>query len=95
MCTCEGAGTTSQPCMGAIVHSLAGTPLDTGLDPASLTGISSFWEHTRALYSPFESDMKSSSTDVYQHEMPGGQYTNLKFQARPAIAFPRLWLHDV
>ena len=65
--------------MGAIVHSLAGTPLDTGLDPASLSGISSFWEHTRALYAPFESDMKSSSTDVYQHEMPGGQSTNRKF----------------
>jgi pyruvate carboxylase len=37
---------------------------------------------TRALYAPFESDLRSSSSDVYLHEMPGGQYTNLKFQAR-------------
>ena len=35
---------------------------------------------TRALYAPFESDLRSSSSDVYYHEMPGGQYTNLKFQ---------------
>ena len=71
--------------MGAIVHSLAGTPLDTGLDPHSLSTLSSFWEHTRALYAPFESDLKSCSTDVYDSEMPGGQYTNLKFQVWPAI----------
>lgn len=38
-------------------------------------------EATRELYAPFESNMRYSSTDVYQHEMPGGQYTNLKFQA--------------
>lgn len=38
-------------------------------------------ENTRELYAPFESNMRYSSTDVYQHEMPGGQYTNLKFQA--------------
>ena len=67
------------------MHSLVGTSLDTGLDPASLSGLSSFWEHTRALYAPFESDMKSPSTDVYQHEMPGGQYTNLKFQVRSSL----------
>lgn len=85
------AGTTSQPCMGAIVHSLARTPLDTGLDPASLSALSSFWEHTRALYAPFESDMKSCSTDVYQHEMPGGQYTNLKFQ----VSFCMLCLYMI
>lgn len=38
-------------------------------------------EATRELYAPFESNMKYCSSDVYQHEMPGGQYTNLKFQA--------------
>lgn len=42
---------------------------------------------TRALYAPFESDLRSSSSDVYYHEMPGGQYTNLKFQV------PSLLLH--
>ena len=43
--------------------------------------LSTFWEQTRGLYAPFESEMRSGSSDVYQHEMPGGQYTNLKFQA--------------
>ena len=40
---------------------------------------------TRALYAPFESDLRSCSSDVYSHEMPGGQYTNLKFQVRWAL----------
>lgn len=40
---------------------------------------------TRGLYLPFESDLRSSSSDVYYHEMPGGQYTNLKFQASPHV----------
>lgn len=39
-------------------------------------------EQTRELYAPFESNMKAVSSDVYLHEMPGGQYTNLKFQVR-------------
>ena len=75
------AGTTSQPSLGAIVACTAGTPLDTGIDAASLARLASFWEGTRALYAPFESDMRAPSADVYDHEMPGGQYTNLKFQA--------------
>ena len=66
------AGTTSQPTMGAIVNAVADTPLDTGIDPYDLTQLSTFWEHTRALYSPFEASMKSPSSDVYLHEMPGG-----------------------
>ena len=76
------AGTTSQPSLGAIVAATAGTPLDTGVDRAALGRLASFWEGTRALYAPFESDMRSPSADVYDHEMPGGQYTNLKFQVR-------------
>lgn len=47
---------------------------------------------TRALYAPFESDLRSSSSDVYYHEMPGGQYTNLKFQVNftPSLHLPHL-----
>ena len=85
------SGPTSQPSMGALVASLAGTPLDTGVDPASLARLSSFWEGTRALYAPFESDMKAPSADVYAHEMPGGQYTNLKFQAASLALGPARW----
>ena len=70
-------GTTSQPSMGAIVNALRGTDLDTGIDPMALNSISSYWEGTRALYAPFESSMKSPSADVYQHEMPGGEFSSL------------------
>jgi len=77
------SGTTSQPSMGAIVNSLAGTNLDTGIDPTGIVILADYWEKTRALYGQFEAtdSLKSSSADVYLHEMPGGQYTNLKFQA--------------
>ncbi|GAX77798.1 hypothetical protein CEUSTIGMA_g5241.t1 [Chlamydomonas eustigma] len=75
------SGLTSQPSMGAIVNALHGTKLDTGIDPSLILPLSTYWEETRELYSPFESNMKAVSSDVYKHEMPGGQYTNLKFQA--------------
>eukprot|EP00884_Botryococcus_braunii_P003586 jgi/Botrbrau1/13228/Bobra.0199s0001.1 len=75
------SGTTSQPSMGALVNSLAGTEWDTGIDPASVLELSAYWDQTRLLYSPFESDLRSPASDVYRTEMPGGQYTNLKLQA--------------
>lgn len=65
------AGTTSQPSLGAIVNALAGTDHDTGISPSSIVPLITYWEQTRGLYRPFESDMRSSSTDVYLHEMPG------------------------
>lgn len=72
-----------QPSMGAIVNALSGTDLDTGISPSDILPLVDYWEKTRALYSQFEAtdSLKSSSSDVYLHEMPGGQYTNLKFQA--------------
>jgi pyruvate carboxylase len=76
------AGLTSQPAMGAIVAALTETPRDTGLDLESLQQLANYWEQARQLYAPFESGLKSGSSDVYFHEMPGGQYTNLQFQAR-------------
>ncbi|CAM9237187.1 unnamed protein product [Phaeothamnion confervicola] len=76
------AGTTSQPAMGAIVGALAGTEFDTGLDTGKLTEVNEYWEEARGLYAPFESGQKSGSADVYLHEMPGGQYTNLLFQSQ-------------
>ncbi|PSC70059.1 pyruvate carboxylase [Micractinium conductrix] len=80
-CVDSMSGTTSQPSMGALVHSLAGTELDTGIDPDAIMPLIDYWDAARLLYAPFESNLKSSSSDVYRHEMPGGQYTNLKFQA--------------
>ncbi|XP_050311887.1 pyruvate carboxylase, mitochondrial isoform X2 [Anthonomus grandis grandis] len=77
------SGMTSQPSMGAIVASLQGTPLDTQLDLAKVSEYSAYWEQTRTLYAPFEctTTMKSGNADVYINEIPGGQYTNLQFQA--------------
>ncbi len=75
------AGLTSQPAVGAVVAALQGTECDTGLSLAELQDLTTYWEQTRRLYAPFESGLKSGSADVYFHEMPGGQYTNLQFQA--------------
>merc|ERR1719431_934984 len=77
------SGMTSQPSMGAIVASLQGTELDTGFDLKNISKYSSYWEQTRTQYSPFEctTTMRSGNADVYKHEIPGGQYTNLQFQA--------------
>ncbi|TYZ62692.1 hypothetical protein PybrP1_002695 [[Pythium] brassicae (nom. inval.)] len=75
------SGTTSQPSMGAVVGALAGSGLDTGVRPAEIVPINDYWESMRGVYGPFESGQKSGSADVYLHEMPGGQYTNLLFQS--------------
>nr|CAH7745435.1 unnamed protein product [Callosobruchus chinensis] len=77
------SGLTSQPSMGAIVASLQGTPLDTGFKLPQISEYSAYWEQTRTLYAPFEctTTMKSGNADVYTNEIPGGQYTNLQFQA--------------
>ncbi|XP_076758922.1 pyruvate carboxylase isoform X1 [Xylocopa sonorina] len=77
------SGMTSQPSMGAVVASLIGTQLDTKLELNDISEYSAYWEQTRTLYAPFEctSTMKSGNADVYLNEIPGGQYTNLQFQA--------------
>jgi len=76
------SGTTSQPCLGSLVQALRHTERDTGLDPEAIRKISSYWEDVRRHYAAFESDQKTSASEVYLHEMPGGQFTNLKEQAR-------------
>ncbi|XP_024082147.1 pyruvate carboxylase, mitochondrial-like isoform X2 [Cimex lectularius] len=77
------SGMTSQPSMGAVIASLGGTKLDTGIELAKVSEYSAYWEQARTLYAPFEctATMKSGNADVYQNEIPGGQYTNLQFQA--------------
>jgi pyruvate carboxylase len=76
------SGLTSQPNMGSIVEALRYGPRDTGIDPAKIRQLSSYWEQTRTLYSAFESNIRSGASEVYVHGMPGGQYTNLREQAR-------------
>jgi pyruvate carboxylase len=63
------------------VASMAGTDWDTNLDLAQVQALNEYWEECRLLYAPFESGQKTGSSDVYDHEMPGGQYTNLLFQS--------------
>ena len=75
------SGSTSQPNLNSIVAALQHTPRDTRLDLPALNEFSDYWEGVRAYYAPFDTAPKSGSAEVYLHEMPGGQYTNLKEQA--------------
>jgi pyruvate carboxylase len=75
------SGGTSQPNLNAIVESLRNTPRDTQLDSETLNQCSDYWETVRTYYLPFDSGPKSGSARLYQHEIPGGQYTNLREQA--------------
>jgi pyruvate carboxylase len=76
------SGLTSQPSLGAIVAGLQGTKYAPNLDLASLTAVNEYWDGLRGVYAPFESGQLSGSADVYLHEMPGGQLTNLLFQSK-------------
>jgi pyruvate carboxylase len=76
------SGTTSQPTLGSIAAALKDTPRDPELDGKVIREISFYWEAVRTQYRAFESDLKGGASEVYLHEMPGGQFTNLKEQAR-------------
>jgi pyruvate carboxylase len=76
------SGLTSQPNLGSIVEALRFGPRDAGLDAGNLRLISAYWEQVRRGYVAFESDIRSGTSEVYVHGMPGGQYTNLREQAR-------------
>ena len=76
------SGLTSQPNLGSLVEALRFSPRDTGLDPDRLRQISAYWEQVRRQYAAFESDIRAGASEVYVHGMPGGQYTNLREQAR-------------
>ncbi len=75
------SGSTSQPNLNSIVAALQHSPRDTGLDLAALNEFADYWEKVREYYHPFDTAPKTGSAEVYLHEMPGGQYTNLKEQA--------------
>ncbi|MCU0815490.1 MAG: pyruvate carboxylase [Cypionkella sp.] len=87
------SGGTSQPCLGSIVEALRHTDRDTGLDIAAIREISNYWEGVRKLYAAFESGLPAPASEVYLHEMPGGQFTNLKAQAR-SLGLEDRW-HEV
>ncbi len=87
------SGLTSQPNLGSIVASLEHSEYDTGLDLAAIRRISDYWEEVRSQYAAFEPDVRSGASEVYLHEMPGGQFTNLKEQAE-SLGVGRRW-HEV
>ena len=87
------SGNTSQATLGTIVESLQFTERDTGLDIRAIREISDYWEAVRAHYAAFESGMQAPASEVYLHEMPGGQFTNLKAQAR-SLGLEDRW-HEV
>ncbi len=87
------SGNTSQPTLGSIVEALRHTDRDTNLDIAAIREISNYWEAVRAFYAAFESGMQAPASEVYLHEMPGGQFTNLKAQAR-SLGLEERW-HEV
>jgi pyruvate carboxylase len=76
------SGLTSQPNLGSIVEALRHSPRDCGVDAENLRILSGYWEQVRHCYAAFESDLRSGASEVYVHGMPGGQFTNLREQAR-------------
>jgi pyruvate carboxylase len=75
------SGSTSQPNLNSVSAALAKTERDPGLDFDSLNELSDYWEEVLAYYKPFDSAPRAGTAEVYEHEMPGGQYTNLREQA--------------
>lgn len=76
------SGLTSQPSLGSLVEAVRHTPRESRLNPSHLRQLSNYFEQARAGYVAFESDIRSGTSEVYLHGMPGGQYTNLREQAR-------------
>jgi pyruvate carboxylase len=87
------SGLTAQPNLGSLVEALADTDRATGLDTEAIRRISFYFEAVRAKYIAFESDFRAGASEVYLHEMPGGQFTNLKEQAR-SLGLEERW-HQV
>lgn len=84
------SGGTSQPNLNTVVEMLRFSDRDTQLDSGALDAVAEFWRATREFYTPFESQVLPATADLYEHEMPGGQYTNLFQQAR-ALGLADRW----
>ena len=76
------AGMTSQPSLAAIVAALAGTDRETGVALDAALALEPYWEAVRTLYAPYEAGLPAPTGRVYRHEIPGGQLSNLRHQAR-------------
>jgi pyruvate carboxylase len=87
------SGATSQPNLNSMVAALRHTPRDSGIDLDALNLCADYWETVRTYYAPFDTGPKSGTAEVYVHEMPGGQYTNLREQAE-AMGLGARW-HEI
>ena len=87
------SGNTSQATLGTVVESLNFTDRETGLDIGAIREMSNYFEAVRGQYAAFESGLQAPASEVYLHEMPGGQFTNLKAQAR-SLGLEERW-HEV
>lgn len=76
------SGLTAQPNFNSVVGMLQGHPREQKINLPSLNQFSNYWEDVREYYYPFETELRSGSAEVYEHEIPGGQYSNLRPQAR-------------
>ena len=83
------AGMTSQPSMNAVVAALHGQERDTGLDLDRIQELTDYWADVRLRYAKFDQGLKTSATDIYKYEIPGGQYTNLAPQVNSLGLGPR------
>lgn len=84
------AGLTSQPSMNSLYYALEGTKRQPSVDIKAADALSHYWEDVRKYYSDFESGMNAPHAEVYKHEMPGGQYSNLQQQAK-AVGLGARW----
>ncbi len=75
------AGTTSQPSASALIAALENTERDAGISLSAVTALEPYWQAVRSVYAPFESGLPGPTGRVYQHEIPGGQLSNLRQQA--------------
>ena len=84
------AGLTSQPSMNSLYYALSGSERQPNVDIGAVEKLGEYWEDTRKYYQGFESGMNAPHSEVYEHEMPGGQYSNLQQQAK-AVGLKNRW----
>ena len=80
-CLSSMSGLTSQPNLNSLIAVMQGQPREQKFDLDSLNQYANYWEDKREVYYPFESGLKAGTAEVYNHEIPGGQYSNLRPQA--------------
>lgn len=84
------SGNTSQPSMSSLYYALVNGPRVPEINISNAQQLNHYWEDVRMYYKPFENGLNAPETEVYMHEMPGGQYSNLQQQAK-AVGLGHRW----